>query len=453
MPTALGQSKSPADQLAIHGGTPVLTQAEHGTWPRVEAEERAAVLEVLDRGILSGGSAPAARAFERAFGEAVGAPHVLLTHSGTSALQVAVAALGIQAGDEVIVPSYSFVATAVAVMNQGAVPVFVDVDPESGNIDPARIEAAITERTRAIMPVHVHGCPADLDEILAIADARGLHVIEDAAQAHLATYKGRPVGAIGVASGFSLQSSKNLSAGEGGVFCTRDQAVMELADRARNFGQDLFLVDRDKFDATRPLDGGRPHVSLMPGHMFRGNEMMAAFALAQLRKLPERTLHAQENAERLSAALEAIPGVRAQRVPSDRKSVHHKFRVHLDPSELGLDVAPRAFRDAVQRALVAEGVNAVLWQDHTLPEHPLFVRREGFGHGFPFSLNGEITAAPSQAPERFPNARTLLDTSLVLFSQTRPLIAQPAAVVDKYAEAIAKVMAQPDALRALAAGA
>ncbi len=440
-----------SEKLAILGGAPVLTEDEHGVWPRVEAEEKAAVMAVLDSGILSGGSAPAARAFERAFAEKAGARHALLCHSGTSALQVAVAAVGVEAGQEVIVPAYSFVATAIAVMNQGAIPRFVDVDAESGNLDPALLEAAINERTRAIMPVHVHGCPADMDPIRAIADARGLPVIEDAAQAHLATYQGRPVGSLGAAAGFSLQSSKNLSAGEGGVFVTDDDHLMEQADRARNFGQDLFLKDRDRYDARRPLDSGRPLVSLTPGHMFRGNEMMAAFALAQLEKLPARTAAAQANARRLAAALEEVPGVRAQRVPDDRESVHHKFRVHLDPSELGLDLPARAFRDAVRKALAAEGAGAVLWQDHTLPEHPLFKALAGFGGGFPFRLAGDL--APSYDLAHFPRARTLLDTSLVLFTQTRPLIAQPAEVVDKYAVALQKVMSHPDDLLQLARGA
>lgn len=435
-----------SDKLAILGGSPVLSQEEHGVWPKVEQEERDAVMAVLDRGILSGGNAPAAVAFERAFAEKAGARHALLCHSGTSALQVAVAAVGVKAGDEVVVPAYSFVATAIAVMNQGGIPRFVDVDAEGGNLDVAQLEGAINDRTRAVMPVHVHGCPADMNEISAIAAKRDLPVIEDAAQAHLATYQGKPCGSLGVAAGFSLQSSKNLSAGEGGVFVTDDDHLMEQADRARNFGQDIFLKDRDHYDASKPLDSGRSLVSLAPGHMFRGNEMMAAFALAQFEKLPARTAAAQANAKRLAAALEEVPGARAQRIPDDRESVHHKFRVHLDPAALGIDLAPRDFRDVVRKALTAEGANAVLWQDHTLPEHPLFKGLEGFGRGWPFNL-GE---PPNYDLAQFPNARRLLDTSLVLFSQTRPLIAQSTETVDRYADALRKVLSQPDALLHLA---
>lgn len=432
-----------AEELAIFGGTPVLETADHRTWPQVGDEERAAVMRVLDRGVLSGGDAPEARAFEREFAAHAGTKHALLTHSGTSALQVAVAALGVGAGDEVIVPSYSFVATALAVMAQGGIPRFVDVREDTGNLDPALVEAAIGERTRAIMPVHVHGCPADMDELLSIAARHRLAVIEDAAQAHLATYKKRPVGSIGAAAGFSLQSSKNLSAGEGGVFTTNDDALMERANQVRNFGQDIPLASRDGYDVTRALDGGRPHVSLFPGHMFRGNEMMAAFARAQLAKLPARTAASQANARRLSEALSTLPGIRPPHVPDDRTSVFHKFRVRFDAREAGIDLPARALRDALVRALSAEGANAVLWQDHALPEHPLVTKLEGFGRGWPFTAASSPDALrASYASANFPRTRALLDSSIVLFSQTRPLIAQSAAVVDRYAEAFRKVWAQ-----------
>ncbi|MCB9596311.1 MAG: DegT/DnrJ/EryC1/StrS family aminotransferase [Sandaracinaceae bacterium] len=436
-----------AKELAIFGGTAVLTTEDHRTWPQVGDEERAAVMRVLDRGVLSGGDAPEARAFEREFAAHAGTKHALLTHSGTSALQVAVAAVGVEAGDEVIVPSYSFVATALAVMSQGGIPRFVDVKEDTGNMDPALLEAAIGERTRAIMPVHVHGCPADMAAIRAIADARGLVVIEDAAQAHLATYQGEPVGSLGAAAGFSLQSSKNLSAGEGGVFTTNDDDLMERANQVRNFGQDIPLASRDGYDPTRPLDGSRAHVSLFPGHMFRGNEMMAAFARAQLAKLPERTAASQANARRLSEALAELPGITPPHVPEDRQSVFHKYRVRFDAQAAGIDLPARALRGALKDALNAEGVNAVLWQDHSLPEHPLVSKLEGYGHGWPFSAGASPDALrASYASANFPRTRALLDSSIVLFSQTRPLIAQTAEVVDRYAEAFRKVWAQRDRL-------
>ncbi|HEX7601332.1 MAG TPA: aminotransferase class I/II-fold pyridoxal phosphate-dependent enzyme, partial [Polyangiaceae bacterium] len=156
-----------ASKLALFGGSPVVDAAAHRRWPLVEDADRRAVAAVLDRGVLSGMFAPEAVALETEFAAFVGAENAQLTHSGTSALQIALAAVGVGEGDEVIVPAYSFVATPLAVVHQGAIPIFVDVDPISGLIDTSAIDAALTPRTRALMPVHVHGCPCDLDEVLA----------------------------------------------------------------------------------------------------------------------------------------------------------------------------------------------------------------------------------------------------------------------------------------------
>jgi perosamine synthetase len=424
-------------KLAALGGTPVLDRELHARWPVVDDDCRKAVATVLERGVLSGSDAPEARAFQEEFAAFQGAKHALLTHSGTSALQVAVGAAGIGEGDEVIVPAYSFVATALAVVCQGAIPVFVDVR-EDGNLDPAGLSTALSKRTRAIMPVHVHGAPADLAPILEFAQANGLRVIEDAAQAHGATYDGRPVGTFDAGAGFSLQSSKNLSAGEGGVFVTNDEDALDRANKIRNFGQNLARVGTGKWNAERPLDGNW-HVSNGVGSMYRGNEMMAAFARAQLRRLGERTARAQEHAARLSRALDELPGVTPPRVPARGTSVFHKFRVWLDPVKAGVDLTPLQFRDAVRRALQAEGCEVVMWQGEPMPSFPLFQEMRGYGKGFPFSAGDLDFLRTNYAPERFPMARRLLDSSIVLFSQTCPLIAQNASVVDGYAAAFRKV--------------
>lgn len=424
--------------LALFGGAPLVDRGRHTKWPLITDADKRAVMEVLDRGILSGSEAPAAKAFEAAFAQAVGAKHALLTHSGTSALQVAISALGIGEGDEVIVPAYSFVASATSVLQEGAIPVFVDVLPESGGMDPSKLEAAITKRTKAIMPVHIHGCPADLGPILEIAKKHGLFVIEDAAQAHLATYQGRPVGTFGHVAAFSMQSSKNLPAGEGGLFVTNDPALLERANRARNFGQDLVLADAAHYDLERPLDGHRALSTLGMGSMYRGNEMMAAFAKSQLARLPELTRRAQENGQRLSRALSALPGVKAQPVPSDRTTVFHKFRVWLDPSEAGLDLSPVELRGAMLKALDAEGCETYLWQSRTLPSFPLFQELRGYGHGFPYSA-GDRDWLRANYTASYPGAEALLAGSIVLFSHTCPLIAQDGAIVDQYADAFRKV--------------
>jgi perosamine synthetase len=426
-------------ELALLGGTPVVDRAAHRRWPEVTESERAALMRVLDRGVLSGANAPETTALEAEFGAFVSAEHCLLTHCGTSALHLALAVSGVRAGDHVIVPAYSFVATALAVVHAGAIPIFADVDPLTGNLDTESASAAITSRTRAIMPVHVHGCPAELGPLLVLAETHDLAVVEDAAQAHGATYRGRPVGAIGRAGGFSLQSSKNLSAGEGGIFVTNDGALAEEANRLRNFGQNVALPSAAAFDATRPLDGSRSLDSQRIGWMYRGNEMMAAFARAQLARLPVRTARCQRNADRLRRALVMLPGVTPPHVPAGSTSVHHKFRVLLDPVAAGVSLSPRAFRDVVMEALVAEGLDVVHWQTDALPAQSVFQKREGMGSGWPWSTDRETDFDRAYDAERFPNARGILERSLLLFSQSCPLIAQDDAMVDRYAEAFARV--------------
>jgi perosamine synthetase len=424
--------------LALFGGKPVLPRGSHRLWPIVTDAERAAVLRVLDRGILSGPFAPEAVAFEEEFARYVGAKHCLLSHCGTSALAMGLGAVGVRAGDEVLVPAYSFVATPLAVLQVGAIPVFVDVDRATGCIDPGLLEAAITPHTRAIMPVHMHGGSADMTAILEVARRRRLRVVEDAAQAHGATCEGKPVGALGDTGGFSLQSSKNLSAGEGGLFVTNDRGLAEEANAIRNFGQDLLLADARGYDLARPLDGTRALDSQRIGSMYRGNEMMAAFGRAQLASLPERTARCQLNAARLAGALADLPGVTPPAAAPGRTSVHHKFRVQLDPVAAGVALSPARLRDATLRALAAEGLEVVFWQASPLPAQAVFQRRDPV-LGFPRPHEDGTDLATNYDPARYPETQALLDGSVVLFSQSCPLIAQPDEVVDRYIDAFRRV--------------
>ena len=208
-------------------------------WPMLGAADRVAVARVLDRGVLSGAGAPEMKALEAEFAELLGAGHCLATNSGTAALHIALAAVGLGRGDEVIVPAFSFIATAQAVLHEGATPVFADVDPTTFNIDVADAARRVTSRTRAIVPVHLHGLPADMDEVNALAREHGLVVIEDAAQAHGALYRGRPVGTLGMMAAFSLNSTKNFPAGEGGLFVTSDETLHGRAARVRFDGLDV----------------------------------------------------------------------------------------------------------------------------------------------------------------------------------------------------------------------
>jgi perosamine synthetase len=438
-------------KLALFGGSPVLTLDAHQLWPVIGDDERQAVARVLDRNVLSGATAPECVALERELASYAGVKCALLTHSGTSALHLAVAAAGIGAGDHVLVPAYSFVATPLSVLHCGAIPIFVDVDEATGLMDPVATAAAITPRTRAIMPVHVHGCAADLGPFLELAERHRLTIIEDAAQAHGATWNGKPVGSIGRAGAFSFQSSKNLGIGEGGALLTNDDGLAEEANRLRTFGQDVALSERDSFDAERPLDGTRALQSRRIGWMYRGNELAAAIARASLAKLPARTKLCQENAAYLTRALAALPGVLPPTIPQGSTSVHHKFRVRLDPVAAGLKLSPLALRDLMIRALRAEGLEVVLWQSAPLSAQPVFQRLEGFGGGWPWSADRETDYRALYAPARFPRTQRLLDGSLLLFSQSRPLIGQSRATVEKYVEAFTRVWSQRQELAAWAA--
>src|SRR5262249_25016120 len=213
----------------IQGGATAIPAGAHVRWPVLGEDERRAVLGVLDRGVLSGQLAPEVRGLEREFAALVGSRFCLATNSGTAALHLALTGAGIQAGDEVIVPAFTFVATAMAELHQGAVPVFVDVEPQFFGMDPAKVEAAITPRTRAIVPVHLHGVPCELQPIAELATRRGLVLIEDSAQAIGARYRGRMAGTMGLAGCYSLQSSKSMAAGEGGLLVTDDEAVFKKA--------------------------------------------------------------------------------------------------------------------------------------------------------------------------------------------------------------------------------
>ena len=265
-------------ELALFGRSPAVDNARHVRWPVLDDSDRQAVLTVLDRGVLSGPFAPEVRSLEREFASFIGTRHALATNSGTAALHMALAAVGVGPGDEVITSAYSFVATAQAVLHQQAIPVFVDVEPRTFGIDPALIERAITKRTKALLPVHIHGMPCDLDEVMAIGKKHGIPVVEDACQAHGAMYRGRRAGSIGDAAAFSLQSSKNLPCGEGGVFVTNDSAMLDRANSLRMFGENVRQMEDVPWDPQRPLDASRAYDSCQVGWMYRTNEMSAALA-------------------------------------------------------------------------------------------------------------------------------------------------------------------------------
>lgn len=429
-----GGSVASTAPLAIAGGEPVVPRGSHRLWPEIDESDHRAVAAVLDRGVLCGTTAKEVVGLQKEWARYCGARHCLATASGTAALHCAVAAVGVEAGDEVIVPALTFIASAYAVVHQGAKPVFCDIDPRTYNIATDAIEALVTPRTRAIMPVHVHGLPADMDEVRAIARAHGLAVVEDAAQAHGASYRGQPVGTLGDAAAFSLNATKNLVGGEGGLFVTDDDEGFRIARRLALFGE----------DADRREGGSPAYLSHGLGWNYRCTEMAAAVARAQLRRLDGVTRRAQENARVLSAGLAPLEGVVAPPEPPDRTCTWHKYRVAIEPRALGYEGPPTELRDRVVRALAAEGVAAGYWHTHPLPANPAFRRRELR----PWSPRVESEELEPWDPQRFPAASRALDTSFVLGSERAPICAQSPELMRRYADAFAKVIDNVDVLMA-----
>ena len=250
------------------------------------------------------------------------------------------------------------------------------------------------------MPVHIHGTPCEIDAIAEICKRRGLVLIEDAAQAHGSTHRGKKLGTIGAAGCFSLQSSKSLGAGEGGLIVTDDEALFAAANRARMFGEDVRMSDEASYRIERALDGNRAYDSLGMGWMYRTNELTAAVARVQLRKLDAMNAQAQRNAALLSKRLAMLPGVTPPHIADGDTTCVHKYRVRLDGRAQGVEAAPAKVRDVVRAALVAQGVEAVLWQSQPVPGQKLFRAKAGFaGKGFPWDAAPAVDYDLAQFPE------------------------------------------------------
>ena len=257
--------KAGMSRLAIHGGK--ITNAEgHVKWPLITERDKEFVMKAVEEGILWGVFAPQVKGLEKEWGEYVGTKHCLSCNSGTAGLHMAVAAAGIGPGDEVITPSLTFVASAMCALQANAIPVFVDVDPRTFCMDPKLIEAKITEKTKAIIPVDLHGITADMDEINAIAKKHHLVVIADACQSHGATYKGRKAGTLADMSVFSLNGLKNLPGADGGLFNTDSDEYNEKANQLRIFGERVskghgqgLQFERDRLDVPIPGAAGGFH--------------------------------------------------------------------------------------------------------------------------------------------------------------------------------------------------
>lgn len=420
----------PSD-LALFGGPKAVPDGLCKPWPHITDEDRAAVAEVLSVEDIRTQRTVQSERLAEEWASYLGVKYCLPTNSGTAALHIALAAAGIEAGDEVICPAFTFWATAAAVLHHCAIPVFVDVEPGTWCMDPNLVEDAITPRTKAILPVHIHGLPATMAPILEIAERRGLVVIEDACQAHGATYLGRKVGSLGHGAGFSTQQSKCLTTGsEGGLYVTNDEGMFVRGQHLQYFGEAV-VAGRESREQQYNARG--------LGWMYRGDVFGQAFCRSQLRRLDESNATRARNAAHLTASLTGIAGVETPVVPEDRGSAWYNYVVGVHPEPLGLEVEPARFRARIQEALTAEGVVCGQWQRMPVPAQDIFQSKQGYGKGWPWSVVEAVTGEPYRyAGADYPVAESFLARHFYLHGIWPP---NGPELMDAYAAAMAKVMA------------
>ena len=409
-----------SETLALFGGPKVRT-LPFPSWPVFGAEEEARLLQALRSGKWGKLNGDAVAEFERRFAAMHGCQHGIAVVNGTVSLRIALMAAGIRAEEEVIVPPYTFLATATAVVEANAVPVFADIDLETFNLDAGAVEAAITPRTRAIIPVHMGGQPVAMDAIMALARKHNLVVIEDAAHAHGAAYQGRPAGSLGHLSSFSFQSSKNLTSGEGGIVATSDDKLAEACRSIHNCGR---------------IAGGLWYEHHVMSGNYRLGEFQGAVLNAQLDRLEEQTRTRDRNGQYLAAKLSRLPGILPQKRPVDcTRHSYHLFLFRIDGKAFG---APR---EAMIKALQAEGIPVCGGYALPLYRQPLFLNK-AFGPYLP-----RASAKLDYGAVRCPNCERIcseqgawLEQSLLLGNQSD---------MDDIARAFEKVHANRNALAQL----
>ena len=322
-------------KLALKGGKPIRDKP-FPKWPVFDERELEALRRALESGVW-GVRGSLQRELEKKFASYQHAKFGVSVTSGTAALEVSLRALGIGCGNEVIIPPYTFMATATSVLYVNAIPVFADIDPETYTIDPKSVESLITDKTKAILPVHIAGRPADMDALLSIAKKNDLYIIEDACQAWGSEWRGRRVGAIGDIGTFSFQSSKNITCGEGGMIVTNDEDLYVKAWSLHNCGRS-------------PRGSWYEHI--LPGGNYRMTEFQAAILLVQLERLDEQTERRMDNARYLDDKLSKIDGIKPlKRDDRVTRNSYHLYIFRYDPEAFG-----GASKERFAEAMRAEGI-------------------------------------------------------------------------------------------------
>ncbi|HNQ35572.1 MAG TPA: DegT/DnrJ/EryC1/StrS family aminotransferase [bacterium] len=416
----MNEKKRPV--LAINGGERSIPEGFIKNWPPIDPVDEEYVLASLRGENHTFG--PNCTAFEKEFAAWNGNQYAITTNSGTAALHMAVYSCDCGSGDEVIVPAYSWSSSATCILHHNAIPVFVDIDYATMNLDPDKIEAAITEKTKAIIVVHLHGLMADMEKITRLARKYGLKVIEDACQGHGARFQEKKSGHWGDCATFSFNQNKCLCSGEGGMFVTDNREMWEKARTLWSFGE------------TRSPVESRDYHAYALGWMYRNNDLTAAFGRAQLTKLDRYLAVQAENAAVLLEELKGQPGLILPFVPEGHQPNWYNFTLRIDPEAFGCPSPTFRFRDAVLKAVRAEGVPTGIWQSYILPRMTVFQSRNGYGQGCPWICPNARNVIYN--PEAYPAAQKHCETH---FGLTTPLRApNGTGVARKVAAAIRKVL-------------
>jgi dTDP-4-amino-4,6-dideoxygalactose transaminase len=352
--------------LALCGAPPVRAEFLPFHRPSFGPEEEAEVVDTLRSGWVTMG--PKTHRLEAAFREMLDIPYAVAVNSCTAAIHLALIGLGIGPGDEVVTTPLSFATTANVLVHVGAIPVFADVEPETLNLDPGAVATRIGPRTKAIMPVHLYGHPCDMDGLRKLADRHGLFVIEDAAHAIEATYRGRKMGADSTAAAFSFYATKNITTGEGGLLATRRKDLAERAEILRLHGMSRDAWKRYGSEGFRHWD------ILLPGYKYNLSDVHAAIGLAQLPKLEKFWVERKRLCERYDLLLAGLPEVIRPVVRPDVRSAYHLYNIRVKVEQL------RWTRDQVMAAIQAENIGVGV-HFRALHLHPYYRDHFGFRRG------------------------------------------------------------------------
>ena len=397
------------EDLALYGGPKTIDK--NFPWPIFDENEVNAVAEIVKSGVWANPNCDGLVAeFEKEFAAYCGAKYAITCVNGSVALRLALMACGVKPGDEVIIPPYTFIATASIVGEANCVPVFVDIDPDTYNLDPVAVEKAITPRTRAIIPVHFAGQACDMDAIMAIAKKHNLKVIEDTAHAHGGEYKGKKLGSIGDAGCFSFQSSKNLTSGEGGIVVTNDEQIANMVDSLRNVGR---------------VKGGQWYEHHYLGCNYRITQLQTVILQHQLKRLEEQTQIRNENGLYLNSLLEKIPGISPlTRGHGETLHTYHLFIFRYDKAFFN-----NLSKTEFAKMLAAEGVPSFMGYPEPLYKQPVFQNKNFMCYYVPEEIDYSKVHCPVTEKACYVEAVWILQHAM-LGTKTD---------MEKFAEAIQKI--------------